>query len=114
MLAHGRLLPALAALGVVVSIVMQWQRVAPIGPVLAAALYFIIWWVVLFAVLPFGVRTQSDAGEVIQGTSAGAPTQARMLRVVLINTAVASAVFCLTLIALGLRLIPLELIPPAR
>ena len=28
----------------------------------AAAIYFIIWWVVLFAVLPFGVRNAGEAG----------------------------------------------------
>jgi predicted secreted protein len=28
----------------------------------AIALYFVIWWTVLFAVLPFGVRTQDEAG----------------------------------------------------
>ncbi len=32
------------------------------------ALYFIIWWTVLFAVLPFGVRTQGEAGEIVPGT----------------------------------------------
>ena len=25
-----------------------------------AAIYFIIWWMVLFAMLPFGLRTQDD------------------------------------------------------
>jgi len=28
------------------------------------AIYFIIWWVVLFAVLPWGVRSQEESGEV--------------------------------------------------
>ena len=26
------------------------------------AIYFVIWWLVLFAVLPFGVRSQHEAG----------------------------------------------------
>ena len=38
-----------------------------------AALYFILWWVVLFAVLPFGVRSQDESGEVEAGTDPGAP-----------------------------------------
>ena len=29
----------------------------------AVAVYFLIWWVVLFAVLPWGVRSQHEGGE---------------------------------------------------
>jgi predicted secreted protein len=29
----------------------------------AFAIYFVLWWVVLFAVLPFGVRSQAEDGE---------------------------------------------------
>lgn len=37
------------------------------------ALYFVIWWTGLFAVLPFGARSQAEAGEVPAGTEPGAP-----------------------------------------
>ncbi|MCB8820682.1 DUF1467 family protein [Microvirga rosea] len=37
------------------------------------ALYFIIWWTLLFAILPFGVRSQAEAGEVVHGSEPGAP-----------------------------------------
>lgn len=40
----------------------------------AAALYFVIWWTILFVVLPFNVRSQAEAGEVVSGTEPGAPT----------------------------------------
>ena len=41
----------------------------------AAAIYFVIWWVVLFTVLPFGVRNPSEAGETVEpGNDPGAPT----------------------------------------
>ena len=39
----------------------------------AIAIYFIIWWVVLFAVLPWGVRSQEESGAVAPGTDPGAP-----------------------------------------
>ena len=32
---------------------------------LAIGIYIFIWWITLFAVLPFGVRTQQEAGEVV-------------------------------------------------
>lgn len=57
------------------------------------AVYFIVWWVVLFAVLPFGVVTQAEAGEVVPGTPESAPAQFRLLRVIAITTLAASIVF---------------------
>ena len=57
------------------------------------ALYFMIWWMVLFAVLPFGVKTQAEAGEVIPGTPASAPASQQMLKLFAINTVLAAFVF---------------------
>jgi predicted secreted protein len=37
------------------------------------ALFFVIWWILLFAVLPFGVRSQAESGEIAAGTEPGAP-----------------------------------------
>ena len=61
--------------------------------VFAIAIYFIIWWVTLFTVLPFGVRTQGEAGEVVPGTPSSAPARTPMKRVFAINTVVAGIVF---------------------
>ena len=59
----------------------------------ALAIYFVAWWVMLFAVLPFGVRSQQEAGEVVPGTDPGAPVMPRLLRVVAWNTVI-TAVLC--------------------
>jgi predicted secreted protein len=59
----------------------------------AIAVYFIIWWVTLFAVLPFGVSSQAESGEVTPGSDPGAPAMTRIGRVALINSIVALAVF---------------------
>ena len=61
----------------------------------AIAVYFMIWWITLFAVLPFGVHTQGDAGSVTPGTPESAPARPRMFKVFFINTIVASVVFAL-------------------
>lgn len=58
----------------------------------ALAIYFVIWWVTLFLTLPFGVRSQQEAGEGAEGTDPGAPVLARMGRK-LIWTTLLSAVF---------------------
>ena len=76
------------------------------------ALYFIIWWVTLFAVLPWGVRTQGESGEVVQGTVESAPVKPRLLKVFLATTVVAGIVFVCVWYALKIRLIPLDLANP--
>src|ERR1044072_3308333 len=41
----------------------------------AAAIYFVMWWVVLFPVLPFSVRNAAEAGETVEpGHDPGAPS----------------------------------------
>jgi predicted secreted protein len=60
----------------------------------AIAIYFVIWWTVLFAVLPFGVRNSHEAGEVVQeGNEAGAPVVHGLVRKFLITTVIAAVVF---------------------
>ncbi len=59
----------------------------------AIAIYFIIWWTVLFAVLPIGVRTQAEDGVVVPGTPESAPTAPRLLRVVVLTTVISALVF---------------------
>lgn len=99
---------ALAAwASVACAVLMQYGRVAPIGNVLAMAIFYIAWFISLFVVLPFGVRTQSDVGEFIQGTSAGAPINAKAGRIAALTTIVASAVFAAIVLALRLNLVPL-------
>lgn len=79
---------------------------------LAIALYFIIWWTVLFAVLPFGVRTQDEDGVVVPGTPGSAPAQTRMLRVVLITSIAAAVVLAIVYVVMTHRLIDLDLFSP--
>jgi len=59
----------------------------------AIAIYFLIWWITLFAVLPFGVRSQEEQGGFAAGTDPGAPVAARIFRKLLWTTLVASVIF---------------------
>lgn len=76
---------------------------------LGVALYFIIWWIVLFTVLPIGVRTQAEDGEIVPGTPASAPTSPRLLRIVALNTMVATIVFAIVWVVIVYRLVPVEI-----
>ncbi|TCK28486.1 putative secreted protein [Ancylobacter aquaticus] len=59
------------------------------------AIYFIVWWVVIFAVLPFGVRSQHEDGTVTDGTEPGAPQRPLLLRKALVTTVVAAVIVLL-------------------
>jgi predicted secreted protein len=61
----------------------------------ALAVYFVIWWTVLFAVLPFGVHSQAETGDITQGTEPGAPALPGMLRKALITSVIAAVVFAI-------------------
>ena len=58
-----------------------------------AAIYFIIWWLVLFTVLPWGVRSQHEAGDIAPGTDPGAPVLARMGRKLIWTTVISAVIF---------------------
>ncbi len=79
--------------------------------VLVLAIYVFIWWIVLFAVLPFGVHTQDEAGSVVPGTPASAPAKQRMLRVFLINTIVSTVIFAIVYTIISYKLITPDMIP---
>jgi predicted secreted protein len=71
----------------------------------AIAIYFIIWWTVLFAVLPFGVKNSHEAGtNVEEGHEPGAPVKSNIAKKMLATTAVAAIIYILvyTLIASNL------------
>ena len=57
------------------------------------ALYFVIWWITLFAVLPFGVKPQHETGEVTEGTEPGAPSRPLLVRKLIWTTVIAALVF---------------------
>ena len=59
----------------------------------AVAIFFLIWWIVLFAVLPWGVRSQHESGPIVPGTDPGAPTIPNLKWKLLWTTVVSLAVF---------------------
>jgi predicted secreted protein len=74
----------------------------------AVAMFFLIWWVVLFAVLPWGVRSQHEGGEVTPGTDPGAPAVPKLGRKLIWTTIVASVVFAAFYVVYTDRLVTLD------
>ena len=56
------------------------------------AVYFVLWWLVLFAMLPFGLKTQDEDENVTLGTVASAPRGPHMLRAVIRTTIVTAMI----------------------
>lgn len=59
----------------------------------AIAIYFVIWWTVLFAVLPLKIRTQGEAGEVVPGSESSAPARPQLLLKAALTSVLAGIVF---------------------
>ena len=79
--------------------------------VFAISMYVVIWWIVLFAMLPIGVRTQEEEGEVSPGTAESAPHMPKLLPKMLATTVVASVVFAVVYVIIVHRVITLDQIP---
>jgi len=72
------------------------------------AVYFIVWWTVLFAVLPWGVRSQVESGDVVPGSDPGAPALPNLRSKLIWTTVAASITFAAIDIVYTFRLIELE------
>jgi predicted secreted protein len=64
--------------------------------------------VVLFAVLPWGVRSQHEGGEIAPGSDPGAPVLPRLKRKLAWTTVVAALVFALWHVVYTYRLLTLD------
>ncbi len=79
--------------------------------ILSIAVYFIVWWMVLFTILPIGLRTQQDEGNVVEGTPESAPANPMILKKVIITTIVSSIVFAIFYVVIEAELIDINKFP---
>ena len=70
------------------------------GPISGAAVFFMVWWTILFVVLPWGMtRRDGAAGEQVPGADPGAPQYNNIRRKFLITTLISIGVWlCIFLI----------------
>lgn len=63
-------------------------------PLAGIAIYFIVWWLTLFVVLPWGVRSQHESEEgVVPGTEPGAPIRPGLLKKMALTTIIAAFIW---------------------
>lgn len=63
------------------------------GWALGIGLYFVLWWTLFTAILPWGIRTQQEAGEIVPGSERSAPAVPHMWKKVVANTIVSAIVW---------------------
>lgn len=79
------LLLGLAAIGAGIAL-----KLSVVG---AFGLYFVIWWILLFAILPVRVQSQAELGTVVAGTDPGAPASPALRERAVWTSIVAALVF---------------------
>lgn len=62
----------------------------------ALVVWLIIWWLVLFIILPIGVRGQAEEGDIVEGSEPGAPHSLNIKRKFIQTTVIASVLWMLT------------------
>jgi predicted secreted protein len=64
------------------------------NPVMGIAIYFILWWLSFFIMLPIGAQSAHEAGEqVVPGAEAGAPQKPNLGRKALWAAAIAAVLW---------------------
>ena len=58
-------------------------------------LYAVLWFLVLFVLLPFGQQSQADAGEVTPGTPASAPHEPKLKKKAIMTTIIAAVIWAI-------------------
>ncbi|HHI88726.1 MAG TPA: DUF1467 family protein [Hellea balneolensis] len=76
--------------------------------VTAIAVYFLLWWICIFLVLPFGVRGQHEDGDIREGTEPGAPVLPRLKRKFLQTSILAALIWIAGFLVLHFHIITLE------
>ena len=74
----------------------------------AFAIYFVMWWLVLFLTLPFGVRSQHEDGGGAPGTDPGAPVSSGMGRKLIWTTVISAVIYAVAMLAYNAGLLNVE------
>ena len=77
-------------------------------PLLSAAVYLTIWWVIFLSILPLGVTSHAEAGiDPGDGGDPGAPVDPKLKRKFLTTTWVSAIVFAVVWLVVYFRLVHL-------
>jgi predicted secreted protein len=82
------------------------------GPIWTLSIYFVVWWLTLFAILPLGAKSHMEAGShVADGGDPGAPVNPNLKRKAFTTTWVAAILTGLIWVVVQFGLIPVPQLP---
>jgi predicted secreted protein len=82
------------------------------GPIWTLSIYFVVWWLTLFAILPLGAKSHIEAGtHVSDGGDPGAPVNPNLLRKAITTSWVAAIVTGLVWVVVQFGLVPIPQLP---
>lgn len=84
----------------------------PIGPVTILAIYLIVWWTVLFCVLPMGM-SQQDQAPPTDGSQWGAPDKPNLKKKFITTTWLSAIVWAVIMVVIVTGWLPLPSVGPA-
>jgi len=61
----------------------------------SVVVFIILWWLVLFIILPRNINSQYEKGNIIEGTDPGAPTNPNIVKKLVITTFITSLLFAI-------------------
>ena len=64
----------------------------------SVVVFIILWWLVLFIILPRNINSQNETGNIIEGTDPGAPTNPNIVKKLVITTFITSLLFAIIFI----------------
>lgn len=75
------------------------------------AVFFVLWWLLLFVILPLDIKGQHEDGDVVQGTEPGAPSHPFIKRKIIQTTILTVIVWVIIFVIIEFNLIDLDNIP---
>ena len=75
------------------------------------AIYFILWWLILFTVLPLNIRSQVEEGDVVEGTEPGAPANPQMKKKLILTSVITAVLLVIILAVLKSGLVNINDLP---
>tara|TARA_B100001115_G_C15641717_1_gene308819 strand:- start:43 stop:294 length:252 start_codon:yes stop_codon:yes gene_type:complete len=58
-------------------------------------IFVILWWLILFTILPRDINSQNDKGHIIEGSDPGAPANPNIAKKLIITTVITSILFAI-------------------
>lgn len=104
--------------GLIVLVLILWiaQLFLPdqgVGFVTGVVVFLIVWWMVFFTVLPLGVRSQQEEGDIVPGSEPGAPNDPRLKWKMALATTITSGLWLVYFIAFEFGFVTLDIFPGA-